>query len=79
MNIFGIINSIAKMKAAIGAIINDDKEVLERSKLIYFRNSLVFSESEDETKYQKTVCQFRTFLEKDERAEWLGTLAKNSI
>ena len=48
MNIFGIINSIAKMKASIGAIISDDKELLEKSKFFYFRNSLVFSESEDE-------------------------------
>ena len=79
MNIFGIINSIAKMKASIGAIISDDKELLEKSKFFYFRNSLVFSESEDEEKYQKSVCSYRNFLEKDERAEWHINLTKNGI
>ena len=48
MNIFTMINTISKIKAAVSAIIGDDEELLEKSKEIYFRNALVMTDSEDE-------------------------------
>jgi hypothetical protein len=69
MNIFAIINSIAKLKAGVGAIIGNDSALLQKSKEIYFRNSLVVSCTDEETKIADAACTFKKFLEKDERLE----------
>ena len=48
MNIFSMLNSIAKIKAGVGAIIGYNKELLEKATEVYFRNALVVSGSENE-------------------------------
>ena len=88
MNIFTMLNSIAKIKAAIGAIIGLDGELLDKSKENYFMNALVMSNSEDERDIRKVRTPFRKFLRNDERKEWkkrlqwkelgLAALEKNS-
>ena len=70
MNIFGMINTLAKVKAAVSAIIGNDKEMLQKSKEIYFRNALVVSDSEEDRKILVKRTPFRKFLHMDERNEW---------
>ena len=48
MNIFSMLNSIAKVKAGVGAIIGYNKELLAKATEVYFRNALVVSGSENE-------------------------------
>jgi len=62
MNIFGMINSITKMKAAVSAIIGHDHQLLEKSKENYFRNVLIVSDSEDERKIIDARSPFRRYL-----------------
>ena len=79
MNIFSMLNSIAKLKAGIGAVIGYDKELLEKAREVYFRNALVVSGSENEKALLDSRCPFRKFLQKDERSEWRNALTKDAL
>ena len=79
MNIFSMLNSIAKLKAGIGAVIGNDKELLEKATEVYFRNALVVSGSENEKALLDSRCPFRKFLQKDERSEWRNALTKDAL
>ena len=46
MNVFYLVNSMQKVKAALSAIISNDFELMKKTKEIYFRNALVVSNSE---------------------------------
>ena len=69
MNIFEMVNSISKLKAAVCAIIGNNNELLHKSTEIYFRNALVVSDTEEEDKISAARTPFRKFLQRDERHE----------
>ena len=53
LDIIQILNTIRKLKAAVSAIIGDDKNMIKKTKYIYFSHSTIYAKSEDLAKYRK--------------------------
>jgi hypothetical protein len=62
MNVFYLVNSMQKIKAAVSAIISNDASLMNKTKEIYFRNALVVSDTDKEKQIIAARTPFRKFL-----------------
>ena len=53
LDVVNLFNSIRKLKAGLAAVIDDDHSIMERTKEIYFSQSTIYANAEDEVRYQK--------------------------
>lgn len=68
-NVLSIINSMQKLKATVGALVQlrkDNEEVLFEAKKNYFSNIMIYTDSEEEKQLIRTN-KFRQFIDCDYR------------
>ena len=66
INIFKFVNSVRKMEAGLSALIEENPELIRRTKDIYYTNQIVFSDSEEEKEMKKHNA-FYDFLHQNDR------------
>ena len=67
-----VIQSIQKLKAAVKALIGEDKDLIRTTKKHYFNDILIYSDSEDEELFKREVGKdnlFKKFLDTDYRTD----------
>ena len=82
-------NTIRKLKAGLTAVIDDNNNLIERAKEIYFCQSTIYADSDDEKLHKKGgETKFYNFLENKEHLLWqkckkpncdIGIYSENSI
>ena len=65
MDIVHIIQSIQKLKAGLAALIDEDNTMIKKTKELYYSNSIIYDDTDDEIKYKRTNC-FYDFLKQDQ-------------
>ena len=63
-----ILKTIAKLKAATSALVENNPKISLRAKIIYWTNNIIYSDTGEECPYRQST-QFLNFLEEDRLAK----------
>ena len=69
MNMFVLIQTIKKLKAALAILINDDKDLIGEIKDLYIKSSTIYIDPEELDQYIKYKDNFSKFVDEDLREE----------
>lgn len=66
MDQFHIFQDYKKIKATLAQLVGDNTELISSIKYQYFKESTIFADKEEHTKYEQSKNLFMNFMENDE-------------
>lgn len=67
MNLFNMIQTLQKLKAATSILIGDDRKKMDTIQKLYLMNSTIYCNKEHKKDFENSKNEFMKFLERDER------------
>ena len=58
--------TVQKLKAGLSAVMADDERLMDKTKMFFYSNSTIYSDSEEEQE-MKSKNKFLEFLDQDDR------------